>query len=247
MAGCAHHHGRTGPAWSGHEGAGARRHEVLRLRPEILAAAFDELKKQGMRSASITPNSTSPRMCVDHGALGLTTMEHCTGCPRRCSKQTVQAYPATTISRRVQRFGEAAGCGRRPRLRAAKIRSVITELLASASRSIRPSPSTWPAAPDARARADWHDQYTLPSLWSFFEPNRINHGSFFYDWAASRRWVAEQLRALDGLRQRLQDRGRVTVGSDSGYIYQVYGFGTIQEMELLREAASIRWSDRSAR
>jgi imidazolonepropionase-like amidohydrolase len=30
--------------------------------------------------------------------------------------------------------------------------------------------------------------------------------------------------------------GRVTVGSDSGYIYQIYGFGTIQEMEMLREA-----------
>ena len=30
--------------------------------------------------------------------------------------------------------------------------------------------------------------------------------------------------------------GRVTVGSDSGYIYKVYGFGTIEELELLREA-----------
>ena len=30
--------------------------------------------------------------------------------------------------------------------------------------------------------------------------------------------------------------GRVTVGSDSGYIYKLYGFGTIQELELLREA-----------
>ena len=30
--------------------------------------------------------------------------------------------------------------------------------------------------------------------------------------------------------------GRVTVGSDSGYIYKLYGFGTIEELELLREA-----------
>jgi cytosine/adenosine deaminase-related metal-dependent hydrolase len=30
--------------------------------------------------------------------------------------------------------------------------------------------------------------------------------------------------------------GRVTVGSDSGYIYKTYGFGTIEELELLREA-----------
>jgi len=30
--------------------------------------------------------------------------------------------------------------------------------------------------------------------------------------------------------------GRVTTGSDSGYIFQIYGFGFIRELELLREA-----------
>ena len=30
--------------------------------------------------------------------------------------------------------------------------------------------------------------------------------------------------------------GRVSVGSDSGYIYNVYGFGYVQELHLLREA-----------
>jgi imidazolonepropionase-like amidohydrolase len=30
--------------------------------------------------------------------------------------------------------------------------------------------------------------------------------------------------------------GRVTTGSDSGYIYKLYGFGYIRELELLREA-----------
>jgi imidazolonepropionase-like amidohydrolase len=30
--------------------------------------------------------------------------------------------------------------------------------------------------------------------------------------------------------------GRVTLGSDSGYIWKVYGFGYIREMELLQEA-----------
>ena len=30
--------------------------------------------------------------------------------------------------------------------------------------------------------------------------------------------------------------GRVTVGSDSGFIFNPYGFGTIHEMELFQEA-----------
>ena len=30
--------------------------------------------------------------------------------------------------------------------------------------------------------------------------------------------------------------GRVTAGTDNGFIYQIYGFGYIRELELLREA-----------
>jgi hypothetical protein len=46
-----------------------------------------------------------------------------------------------------------------------------------------------------------------------------------------------QLPSLDAVRERVQEpRRHVTVGSDSGYIYNLYGFGYVQEMELLREA-----------
>ena len=37
-----------------------------------------------------------------------------------------------------------------------------------------------------RARnADWHERYTLPSLQRFFQPSRINHGSYFWDWTTA--------------------------------------------------------------
>lgn len=87
-------------------------------------------------------------------------------------------------------------------------------------------------------RADWHDDYTMPALWDFFTPNRSNHGSFFFNWGTEeevawrdnfRRWMA----FVNDYKNR---GGRVTVGSDSGFIYKVYGFGTIEELELLREA-----------
>ena len=26
-------------------------------------------------------------------------------------------------------------------------------------------------------RAEWHDDYTLPSLWRFYQPSKISHGS----------------------------------------------------------------------
>jgi hypothetical protein len=30
--------------------------------------------------------------------------------------------------------------------------------------------------------ADWHKEYTLPTLWDFFQPNRNAHGSYWFDW-----------------------------------------------------------------
>ena len=90
-----------------------------------------------------------------------------------------------------------------------------------------------------RARnADWHATYTLPSLQAFFDPSRHDHGSYWYYWTthdeiAWKRFYHVWMRFLREYKNR---GGKVTVGSDSGYIYQLYGFGTILEMELLQEA-----------
>jgi imidazolonepropionase-like amidohydrolase len=90
-----------------------------------------------------------------------------------------------------------------------------------------------------RARnADWHAEYTLPSLWDFYQPSRVNHGSYYYDWTTwteltwknfYRVWMA----FLDDYKDA---GGRVTVSSDAGFTYNLFGFSTIEEMELLQEA-----------
>ena len=91
----------------------------------------------------------------------------------------------------------------------------------------------------ARARTfEWHERYTLPSLWDFFQPSLTNHGSYYHDWTTEdevawrnfyRPWMA--------LTNAYKDRGgRVTVGSDPGYIYQTWGFSYIGELEMLQEA-----------
>lgn len=90
-----------------------------------------------------------------------------------------------------------------------------------------------------RARnADWHEKYTLPSLQVFFQPSRVNHGSYFYDWTTSkevawRRFYGPYMRLMNDYKNM---GGIVTVGSDPGYIYQSWGFPYIQELEMLQEA-----------
>ncbi len=90
-----------------------------------------------------------------------------------------------------------------------------------------------------RARnADWHERYTLPSLQRFFAPSREHHGSYFWDWTTAdeiawRRFFAVWMRLTNEFKNM---GGRVTVGSDPGYIYQTWGFSYVQELEMLQEA-----------
>ena len=90
-----------------------------------------------------------------------------------------------------------------------------------------------------RIRGDeWHEMYTLPSLWRFFAPNRENHASYWYYWTTADEiaWK-ENFRLWMSFVNDFKNRGgRVTTGSDSGYIYKIYGFGYIRELELLQEA-----------
>jgi hypothetical protein len=87
-------------------------------------------------------------------------------------------------------------------------------------------------------RAEWHDTYTLPSLWEFFHPSFENHGSYHYFWSTADEaaWDTHYDRWMQFVNEYKNRGGRVGVGSDSGYIFKLYGFGYVREMELLQEA-----------
>ena len=86
--------------------------------------------------------------------------------------------------------------------------------------------------------AEWHADYTLPSLWAFFQPSRTAHGSYWFNWSTADEiaWKDNFRRWMMFLNDFKNHGGRVGVGSDAGYIYKLYGFGFVQELELLQEA-----------
>ena len=86
--------------------------------------------------------------------------------------------------------------------------------------------------------ADWHARYTLPSLTRFYAPSFEAHGSYWFDWTSSkevawRRFYGPYMRLINDYKNM---GGRVTVGSDPGYIYQTWGFAYVGELEMLEEA-----------
>jgi hypothetical protein len=87
-------------------------------------------------------------------------------------------------------------------------------------------------------RAEWHEKYTIPSLWEFYKPNRRAHGSYWFDWGTEQEveWKENYQLWMDFINEYKNRGGTVTLGSDAGYIYKLYGFAYIREMELMREA-----------
>jgi hypothetical protein len=173
---------------------------------------------------------------------GLNSMEHWYGLPEAMFvDQTVQQYPADyNYMNEAQRFGQAGRLWAQASEPGSEKWNAVRDELIKLDFTIDPTFTIYLASRDfMRARrADWHDEYTLPSLWNFFEPNRDNHGSFFYDWGTEDEvaWRDNYRLWMAFINDYKNHGGRVTIGSDSGYIYQIYGFGTIQEMELFREA-----------
>jgi hypothetical protein len=212
-------------------------------RPEVLTAAFEELARLGLRSACHHAQLHVGRVNVLTTARqGLTTMEHWYGLPEALfDDRTLQDYPADYNYLNEQHRFEQAGrlWAQAAEQGSPRYEAVIAELLALGL-TLDPTFNIYAANRDLmRARnADWHADYSHPALLAFFAPGRDRHGSYFFDWGTEQEvaWRDNYRRWMAFVNDYKNRGGRVTVGSDAGYIYKLYGFATIEEMELLREA-----------
>ncbi len=211
--------------------------------PDLMAAALDENRKLGLRSACHHAQMDVARWNVLHSArAGLTTMEHWYGLPEALFEdRTVQHYPAEYNYQNEQhRFAEAGRLWQQAAPPySAHWNKVMQELL-DLDFTIDPTFNIYEASRDLHRarRAEWHEDYTLPSLWRFYLPSRISHGSYWHSWGTEEEvdWRANYRLWMTFVNAYKNRGGRVTAGSDSGFIYQLYGFAYIRELELLREA-----------
>ncbi|MGB5435508.1 MAG: amidohydrolase family protein [Maribacter sp.] len=211
--------------------------------PEIMDAALRENKKLGLRSACHHAQLNVARWNVLHSArAGLTSMEHWYGLPEALFEdRTVQDYPLDyNYNNEQHRFEEA---GRLWKQAAAPYsdhwNAVMDELLAL-DFTLDPTFNIYEASRDLQRarRVEWHEEYTLPSLWEFYQPSKISHGSYWHDWGTEQEvaWKENYKLWMTFVNEYKNRGGRVTTGSDSGFIFQLYGFAYIRELELLREA-----------
>ena len=211
--------------------------------PVVMDAALRRNKELGLRSACHHAQLDVARWNVLNSARsGLTSMEHWYGLPEALfDNQTIQNYSADyNYANEQDRFGEAGKLWKQAaQPGSAKWNAVMDELL-KLDFTLDPTFNIYEANREMMLirRSEWHDDYTLPSLWRFYAPSRVSHGSYWHDWGTEQEvaWKENYKIWMQFINEYKNKGGRVTAGSDSGFIYQLYGFAYIRELELLREA-----------
>ena len=213
------------------------------LPPALFDVALRENKKLGLRSACHHAQLDVARWNVLYSAeAGLTTMEHWYGLPEALfENKTIQDYPADYNYRNEQdRFQEAGKLWEQAAKPFSTHWEKVMQKLLDLDFTIDPTFNIYEASRDLHRarREEWHEIYTLPSLWRFFLPSKISHGSYWHFWGTEQEvdWRNNYKLWMTFVNEYKNRGGRVTVGSDSGFIYKLYGFGYIRELELLQEA-----------
>lgn len=211
--------------------------------PAIMDAALRENKRLGLGSACHHAQMSVARWNVLHSArAGLTSMEHWYGLPEALFEdRTVQDYPLDYNYQNEQhRFEEAGKLWEQAAAPYSDHWNAVMNELIDLDFTLDPTFNIYEANRDLQRarRAEWHEEYTLPSLWRFYQPSMISHGSYWHDWGTEQEitWKRNFKLWMTFVNEYKNRGGRVTTGSDSGFIFQLYGFAYIRELELLREA-----------
>ena len=217
--------------------------KIFNFPPDVLAVLLEEANANGLGSVAhlsqLMVAEANARQAV---GMGLGTVTHFYGLFESMYKDhDIQPWPHDmNYNDEQDRFAQVARQWNLVAEQGSDEWNGLIEYFLEHDTFLDPTMTAYLAGRDVMRsrRADWHDKYTLPSLWDFYAPSRINHGSYFYDWTTADEiaWKAFYRKWMDFVDDYKDAGGRVTVSADAAFIYNQYGFGYIEEMELLQEA-----------
>ncbi len=219
------------------KGRGADGLKLFSMDRDALTAVMDEAQKLGLRCT--THMGVEETNALDCCRLGMTSIEHWYGIPDAAIEGGgVQHFPpGFSYSNEVDRFRYA---GRIWREADPEKLDQVLQAMVDAHVAWDPTLAIYEASRDlTRAQNQpWFADYLHPALERFFEPNLENHGSYFIGWTNSDEvaWKENYRIWMKAVRRFAELGGTVTCGEDAGFIYEMYGFGYLRELELHEEA-----------
>ncbi len=209
--------------------------KLFGLDRDLMKAACEEAHNLGLRIAHhMGVEETNAWDAVE---FGVTSIEHWYGIPDGALEGSQNFPPEYNYNDEAHRFRYAGRLWRE-----ANPERLDRLLSAMAAKGVAwcPTFAIYEANRDLiRAmNQPWFREVLHPALEEFFKPNPAHHGSYFWDWTtADEIFWKENLRLwMAAVRQFALKGGLVGVGEDAGFIYQVYGFTLLRELELHQEA-----------
>jgi hypothetical protein len=210
--------------------------KILGIDRDVMQATLDETHKLGLRVAHHV--GVEETNAWDDAHFGTTSIEHWYGIPDAAILDGRQHFPSSYNYRdETDRFRWAGRLWREAD--PARLQQVLDTLVAARVAWV-PTLDIYEASRDLqRAQTQpWFADYLHPSLENYFRPDPSNHGSYFFGWSSTDEvyWKENYRIWMSALRDFERKGGIIGVGDDAGFIYQMYGFGLIRELELQQEA-----------
>jgi imidazolonepropionase-like amidohydrolase len=209
--------------------------KIFGMDRDIMAAIMDESKKLGLKVAHHM--GVEETDAWDLAAFGVDTVEHWYGIPDAALHGSQNFPPSYNYNNEGDRFRWAGRLWRETD--PAKLDKVLTAMVGKGVAWL-PTFSTYEACRDMmRARnQEWFREYLYPTLEKYFEPNPSRHGAFSAGWSTEDEiyWKENYKIWMKAVRDFADKGGLVGAGDDAGFIYTLYGFSYVSELELLQEA-----------
>jgi imidazolonepropionase-like amidohydrolase len=210
--------------------------KVTGLDRDQMEPLLDEARIQGLPVAHHA--GVEETNAWDDIRLGTSSIEHWYGIPDAAIPDGVQNFPPDyNYSDEVDRFRYAGHLWREAD--PARLSMVLDSMIAHRV-AWNPTLVIYEASRDLqRAQTQpWFRDYLHPTLEQYFRPDPANHGSYFLGWTSTDEsfWKENYRIWMAALKEFGRRGGLIGVGEDAGFIYQMYGFGVIREMELQQEA-----------
>ncbi|HEV8455191.1 MAG TPA: amidohydrolase family protein [Gemmatimonadales bacterium] len=210
--------------------------KIVGIDRDLMQAMEDEAKKVGLPIAHHA--GVEETNAWDDVKFGTRSIEHWYGVPDAALSDGVQRFPSSyNYNNEVDRFRWA---GRLWREADPERLGKVLQAMADANVAWTPTLVIYEASRDLlRAQNQpWFADYLHPTLEEYFRPNPANHGSYFIGWSSTDEayWKENYRIWMAALRDFERRGGVIGAGEDAGFIYQLYGFGLIRELELHQEA-----------
>ncbi len=209
--------------------------KIFGMDRDQLEALMAEAKAQGLKTT--THIAVEEVTAKDFAELGVDSIEHFYGIADAALDGVQDFPPEMNYSNELLRFSKAGELY--AQANPAKLERVL-DLMVEKKVAWSPTMSIYEASRDVikAQNLPWYKEYLHPALQAFFEPNLANHGSYFTGWTNTMevRWKQQYRIWMDALRSFGSKGGVITTGDDAGFIYSLYGFGLIRELELHEEA-----------